>query len=413
MKIDFISDRIKQIQPSPTLAITSLAAQLKQEGKDVVGFGAGEPDFDTPEHIKEACKKALDEGFTKYTPTPGLPSFREAIQEKFVRDNGLHFETDQIVAGTGGKQIIYNFLMSTINKGDEVLFPAPYWVSYYDMVTLAEGVPRVLPTNHHSHFKILPEELEKMISPKTKVFIMNSPSNPTGVVYTREELLAIAQVLEKHPQVMVLTDDIYEKLIYDGLSFQNLPMLSEDIRNRSVVMNGLSKAFSMTGWRLGYAASKMTPVIRSMVKLQGQSTSNPTSFAQKGGEAALRGDMSFLDKMKSAFVERRDHLLNELHACPNIQVSKPQGAFYIFPTIEGLLKLPGFQKLQKENPLEKSASKLFAKILLEKYFVAVVPGVAFGHENAFRISYATSMEDIQKGMERIRTCINRLQNGSI
>ena len=411
MSEKFLSERIQKIRPSPTLEITALAGQLKQEGKDVVGFGAGEPDFDTPDHIKNACKKALDEGWTKYTPASGFLSFRKAIQEKFKRDNQLDFEIDQIVAGTGGKQIIFNLLMSVINEGDEVIFTSPYWVSYFDMVIFAGGVPKVIETNEKTSFKISPDALDKNITPKTKLLIMNSPSNPTGVVYTKEDLTSLVNVLEKHPHVMILSDDIYEKLLYDELTFYNLAMLSPDILNRSVIMNGLSKAFSMTGWRLGYAGSKMTHVIKAMVKLQGQSTSNPTSFSQKGGEAALVGDMSFLNEMKKSFIERRDYLLKIFQEHSNIYVVKPQGAFYIFPMFKGLLDTPGFQKLQKEYSEENSPSKLFSKVLLEKYLVAVVPGIAFGCENAFRISYATSMEQIKKGMERIQEFIYSIECG--
>ncbi len=404
----FLSDRIQKIKPSPTLEITALAARLKEEGKDVVGFGAGEPDFDTPQYIKEACKKALDDGFTKYTPTSGLLSFRKAIQEKFKKDNQLEFKVNQIITATGGKQIIYNLLMSTINQGDEVLFSSPYWVSYYDMVILAEGTPKIISTDQKNNFKIMPDQLEQAITPRSKLFILNSPSNPTGSVYTKEEMISLVRVLEKHPQLMIFSDDIYEKLIYDDMKFYNLAMLSDEILSRSIVMNGLSKSFSMTGWRLGYAASKMTHVIKAMIKLQGQSTSNPTSFSQKGGEAALLGNMNFIDKIKGAFVERRDFLIQEFQECFGVYIVKPQGAFYIFPMIDKLVNTPGFKKLQVENPEENSPSKLFAKILLEKYQVAVIPGIAFGCENSFRISYATSMEEIKKGMNRIKEFIDSL-----
>ena len=312
----FLSQRIQSIKPSPTLEITALAGQLKQEKKDVVGFGAGEPDFDTPQHIKEACKKALDEGVTKYTPAPGTVSFREAVREKFLRDNNLTFSLEQVMTGTGGKQMLYNFIMSVIDPGDEVLIPTPYWVSYYDMVVLAEGIPKCITTTKENHFKMLPQDLEKAITPKTRALFMNSPSNPTGSVYSKQELIELANILEKNPHVIVVSDDIYEKLIYDGLEFYNLPMISELVLERSVIVNGLSKAFSMTGWRLGYAASKMTHIIKAMTKLQGQSTSNPTSFAQKGGETALSGDMSFLEEMKSAFIERRNYLYEAFKKMP-------------------------------------------------------------------------------------------------
>ena len=405
---NFLSKRIQSIKPSPTLNITDLGNQLKQEGKDVVGFGAGEPDFDTPEHIKDACKQALEQKFTKYTPAQGMASLREAIQYKFSQDNQLEFSVDQIIVGTGAKQMIYNLLMSVIDLGDEVVIPAPYWVSYYDMVVLAEGKPKVVQTSFENHFKLQPEELEMAISRKTKLVILNSPSNPTGAVYTKEEMLAICKTLEKYEKIMIMTDDIYEKLVYDDLEFYNPAMLSPQLLERTVVINGFSKAFAMTGWRLGYAASKMTHVIKAMIKLQGQSTSNPTSFSQKGGETALKGDMSFIDEMKKAFVERRDFIYNALNECTGIKLLKPGGAFYIFPVIKDILLSEGFQKLKRTSPNEKSNSKLFATALLEEHLVAVVPGVAFGYEDSFRLSYAASMEQIKKGLERIITFIKDL-----
>ena len=403
-----LSQRIQNIKPSLTMEVTALEGQLRQEGKDIVGFGAGEPDFDTPKHIRDACKEALDQGFTKYTPTQGLVSFREAIKYKFSQDNQIEYTIDQIITGTGGKQMIYNLLLSILNPGDEVIIPAPYWVSYYDIVLLAEGVPKVISTSFKDRFKLQPKELEEAINDKTKLFIINAPSNPTGVVYTKEEMLAICKILEKHENIIIMTDDIYEKLIYDHFTFYNLAMLSSQLLERTVIINGLSKAFSMTGWRLGYAASKMNSVIRAMVKLQGQSTSNPTSFSQKGGEAALKGDMSFLDGMKRAFIERRDYIYNAFKGCPGIKVLKPGGAFYIFPIIEDIVLCEGFQKLKKEHLNKKSNSELFATALLEKHLVAVVPGIAFGCEDSFRLSYAVSMEQIKKGVERIITFIESL-----
>ena len=403
----YLSQRIQNIKPSPTLEITALANRLKQEGKDVIAFGAGEPDFDTPAYIKAACKKALDEGFTKYTPAQGLASFREAIKYKFSKDNQIEYTIDQIIAGTGGKQMIYNLLMSVIDPGDEVIISAPYWVSYYDMILLAEGIPKIISTNYEDHFKLQAENLEKMITEKTKLFIINSPSNPTGLTYTKAEMLEICRVLEKHEHVLILSDDIYEKLIYDEFEFYNPAMLSSELLERSILVNGLSKAFSMTGWRLGYAASKMTTVIKAMTKLQGQSTSNPTSFSQKGGEAALKGDMAFLQEMKKAFIERRNFIYDVFQECPGIRVLKPQGAFYIFPMIEDIILSEGFQKLKRnyvlknKNPEEVSNSTLFAEILLQEHLVAVVPGIAFGHENSFRLSYAVSMEQIKTGVGRL------------
>ena len=408
LKNNFLSKRISSIKPSPTLEITALAGKLRSEGKDVVGFGAGEPDFDTPDHIKEAAKKALDEGFTKYTQVGGVPSFKRAICQKFLRDNQLDFNEDQVMAGTGGKQMLYNLFMSVINPRDEVIFSAPYWVSYYDMILLAEGVPKIIQTFIEDDYKIKPEQLKNMITPQTKIFLLNSPSNPTGAVYSKEELQEIARVLEAYPDILVVTDDIYEKLIYDGYEFYNLGMVSTSILDRCVIINGLSKAFCMTGWRLGYAACKQKEIIKSMEKIQGQSTSNPTSFSQKGGETALSENMDFIDDMKISFVERRDYVLNELSKCPGVEAIVPKGAFYVFPSIEKLTLFDKFKECQNSFQ-EKSSSKTFARILLEEYLVAVVPGIAFGHEDAFRLSYATSMEQIKKGMDRIRECTEYLK----
>lgn len=399
------ADRLSLVKPSPTLAVSALANRLKAEGKDVVGFGAGEPDFDTPAHIKEAAKKALDAGKTKYTPVAGIPSLREAVAEKFKKDNGFDFQSSDVVIGVGGKQILYNLFMAVLNHGDEIIIPSPYWVSYNDMALLAGASVKFIETDIHSGYKITAEQLEKAITPKSKIFLMNSPSNPTGSAYTKEELAKLAEVLKKHEQILIVTDDIYEKLIYDDFAFYNLPMAAPELLERSVVINGLSKAYSMTGWRLGYAASKQQAIIKGMITMQGQSTSNATSFAQAGGEAALREDQSCIDDMKKEFVKRRDYLLQELSAIDGIKVQKPQGAFYVFPDFSGLIDTAGFQALKKEhlqaNPSETSNSKILAQVLLEKYLVAVVPGIAFGYDNGFRMSYAVSMEQNKKGMERI------------
>ena len=404
LNINFLALRLNSIKPSPTLAITALANSLKEQGKDIVGFGAGEPDFDTPVHIKEACKLALDNGFTKYTAVQGVLSLREAICKKFQTENNLSYTPNQIIVGTGGKQVLYNLFMSVLNKGDEVIFSAPYWVSYYDMTLLAEGVPKVIQTTYEDKFKISPSALENAITEKTKIFLMNSPSNPTGCIYTFEELQALAKVLEKHPHVLIVTDDIYEKLIFDNCKFYNLAMISNELAERTVVVNGLSKAYAMTGWRLGYAASKITSIIKAMETMQGQSTSNATSFAQKGAEAALLGPLDFLQNMNKAFTERRNYVVQKLNSYKGISTLVPEGAFYVFPSIKNFVEFPKFKDYQKSIN-EISASTAFSKLLLEKYLVAVVPGSAFGYENAFRISYATSMEQIKKGMERIEQCV--------
>ncbi|MDH5717540.1 MAG: pyridoxal phosphate-dependent aminotransferase [Spirochaetia bacterium] len=403
---NFISKRLQKIEPSPTLEITALANRLKSEGKDIIGFGAGEPDFDTPNHIKEAAKKALDEGFTKYAPVAGLNSLREAVCHKFKKDNGLLFSPNQIIIGTGGKQVLYNFFMAVLDAGDEVIIPAPYWVSYKDIVSLSEGKAKIINTSYEQKFKITPEQLEKSINEKTKVFIMNSPSNPTGCVYSKEELEKIAAVLEKYKNILIVTDDIYESLIYDNLSFFNLPMVSENLLERTVIINGLSKTYSMTGWRLGYGASQRVEIIKAMDTLQGQSTSNAVTFAQKGGEVALISSQDCVEEMKKAFVERRNYMVEELNKLKGIKTHKPEGAFYVFPNFSELIESRGFKRLLNENREEESKSKILTKILIEKYQTAIVPGVAFGYDNGFRMSYACSLENIKKGLERIHSFVD-------
>lgn len=404
----YIAKRLDVVEPSPTLAITALANALKAEGKDVVGFGAGEPDFDTPQFIKDAAIAALQSGFTKYTPVSGIASLKKAIIQKFEKENNLAFKPEQVIVGTGGKQVLYNLFMAIINPGDEVIIPAPYWVSYKDMVALAQGNAVLVQAPIEQNFKITAAQLKKAITSDTKAFLMNSPSNPTGVAYTKSELLEIAGVLEEHPNILVITDDIYEKLIYDDMPFFNLPMVSPALRERSVVVNGMSKAYSMTGWRLGYAASEQTSIIKAMDTIQGQSTSNANSFAQKGGEAALLGDQTCIDEMKNAFAARRNYVVKELSSLKGLRVVKPQGAFYVFPDFLNLLSAPGFKKLQAANPNEKDAGKLLASVLLKEYLVALVPGSAFGYDHGFRISYATSQEQIEKGIERIANFVSSL-----
>ena len=397
-----IANRMSKIEPSPTLAITALANQLKADGKDVVGFGAGEPDFDTPQHIKDGAVKALADGFTKYSPAAGYVSLREAIATKLERDNKLSYKPDEIIVGTGGKQVIYNLAMALLDPGDEVLIPTPYWVSYKDISILAEATPKFIETGVDSGFKITPEQLDAAITSKTKMLLFNSPSNPTGATYTPDEIAAIAKVLTKHEQVFIASDDIYEMLIYDGLKFANMAMSESSLLERTIVINGLSKAYSMTGWRLGYAACKNKDIIKAMGKLQGQSTSGPNSFAQKGAEIALLSSQDCVEEMKVEFVKRRDYIAEALNQCKGVSVSKPNGAFYVFPDMKELTNAPGFQKIAEANADEKSPSKVFAKELLEKELVALVPGIAFGYEYGFRMSYATSMEQIKKGMNRIQ-----------
>lgn len=394
-----LSNRLNAIEASPTLALTAMANKLKAEGKDVVGFGAGEPDFDTPDYIKDAAITALKEGRTKYTAVSGIEPLRKAVVNYIKRDYNLDYKPENVVISTGGKQVLYNIFMSILNKGDEVIIPAPYWVSYKDIVMLSEGNPVIVETTFESGYKMSAAQLEASISSKTKAVIINSPSNPTGIVYTEEELRAFAAILEKHPDIWIISDDIYAKIIYDGRKFFNLAMLSEKLRDRVIIADGLSKAFSMTGWRLGYGVTTNPGLVKALEKIQGQSTSNATSFAQYGAVAALNGDLMFIDKMNRSFLERRDYLYETLSKMPGIRVQKPAGAFYIFPDISELSRLPKFrQMMEKYN--EKSVSKAFSAALLAEHMVAMVPGIAFGYDMGMRISYAMSMEEIQKGIKR-------------
>ncbi|MCZ8344550.1 MAG: pyridoxal phosphate-dependent aminotransferase [Leptospira sp.] len=400
-----VAKRLDVVEPSPTLAITAKANQLKASGLDVVGFGAGEPDFDTPSHIKEAAKKAMDAGKTKYTPVSGTPSLKEAIIQKFQKENGLKYEKNQIIVGTGGKQVIYNFFLATLNPGDEVIIPAPYWVSYADIVRLAEGTPVIIETNIKNGFKITPQELKSAITKKTKVFIFNSPSNPTGAAYTRKDVEALVSILENE-DIITVSDDIYEKIIYDNLEFVNPAMISEKMKEKTFIVNGVSKAYSMTGWRIGYGAGH-PEIVKNMDTMQGQSTSNASSISQAAAEAALTGDQKPVADMLKAFDERRKLIVGLLREIPGIECRMPEGAFYAFPYLTDIYKLPGFQKLAQEKQ-ETSKSKLFCDVLLEKYNVACVPGIAFGDDQAIRLSYALGEADIKKGVARIKQMVEDL-----
>ncbi len=400
-----LARRLDLIEPSPTLAISARAAELKAQGKDIVGFGAGEPDFDTPAHIKAAAIEALNQGFTKYTAVSGIPELKKAIIEKFKRDNQLDFQPNQIIISTGGKQVLYNFFLSVINDGDEVVCPAPYWVSYKDIVLLASGTMKLIQTSFEAGFKITPADIEKHVSNKTKVFILNSPSNPTGAAYTPAEIRALAAALEKFPDLLVVTDDIYEKLTY-GVEFLNIATASEKLRPRTIVVNGLSKAYSMTGWRLGYAGGPKE-IIAAMDMLQGQSTSNATSFSQRGAVAALNAEQQCVEDMRVVFEKRRDLGFSMLSGLKGVKVFKPAGAFYLFPDISGLKAAPGWAALAARTG-EKDTGKIFSKGLLDEKLVAVVPGSAFGYEDGFRISYATSEAQIEKGLNRVREFVEAL-----
>lgn len=389
-----LSNRALTIKPSPTLAVTAKAAQLKAEGKDIIGLGAGEPDFDTPDHIKEAAKKAIDAGFTKYTAVGGTVGLKNAVIAKLKRDNNLEYKANEVVVGVGGKQCIFNMILATINDGDEVVIPAPYWVSYADIVEIAGGVPKLVFAGIEQGFKITPAQLEAAITPKTKMFMINSPSNPTGAVYTKEELAALGEVLLKHPNILVATDDMYEHINLTGVPFVNIVNACPALKDRTVVLNGVSKAYSMTGWRIGFAAGP-AKLIDVMTNLQSQSTSNPTSISQVAAEAALNGDQGCLVPMVNAFRERNEFVFKALNAVPTIQCLKAEGAFYAFVDArKAIEKLAAAGKIKAANDLELTAYLLEAG-------VAVVPGSAFGAEGYFRISFATSMSNLEKACERI------------
>ena len=388
--MSIISDSLKKIKPSPTIAVTQKARELKAAGKDVIGLGAGEPDFDTPENIKQAAIKAINDGDTKYTAVDGTPALKKAIVEKFKKENNLDYTADQITVGAGGKHVIYNAMMATLNDGDEVIIPAPYWVSYPDIVLLAGGKPVVMECNEKQGFKINSADLEKFITPKTKWIILNSPSNPTGACYTEKEIREIAKVLEKHTHVNILSDDIYEHVIYEGFKFFTIAQI-ESLKERVLTMNGVSKAYSMTGWRIGYAAGPVE-IIKAISKIQSQSTSNPSSISQAAAVEALNGTQDFIKTRADSFKERRDFVVGSLNTIKGLSCLKPDGAFYVFPSCKKILG--------KKTKLKTDQD--FAEKLLEKFEVAVVQGSAFGLDGYFRISYATSMENLKKAMERIK-----------
>ncbi len=396
--MSIVSNRLSRIKPSPTIAVTNKARELKAAGRDVIGLGAGEPDFDTPDFIKDAAKAAIDAGDTKYTAVDGTPVLKDAIIAKFKRDNELEYTREQVSVGTGGKQILYNALMASVNPGDEVIIPAPYWVSYPDMVLLAEGTPISIPCEKENDFKLTPEQLEAAITPKTKWFIFNSPSNPTGGAYSREELKALTDVLVKHPHVYIMTDDMYEHLVYDGFKYYTPAQVEPKLYDRTLTCNGVSKSYAMTGWRIGYAAGPKD-LIKAMSKIQSQSTSNPCSISQAAATAALNGDQSFLQERNGVFKERRDMVVDMLSAAEGIECLKPEGAFYVYPSCAGLIgkKTPDGKVIETDED--------FVTYLLESEGVACVQGAAFGLSPYFRISYATSTEDLTEACKRIqRAC---------
>jgi len=393
--MSIVSNSLKRIKPSPTIAVSQKARELKAAGKDVIGLGAGEPDFDTPDNIKKAAIDAINRGETKYTAVDGTPALKKAIVDKFKRENNLNYTTDQITVGAGGKHVIYNLMMATLNKGDEVIIPAPYWVSYPDIVLLAGANPIVIECSEEQGFKLTAKDLENSITNNTKWIILNSPSNPTGACYTEQEIKNLAQVLRRKPHVNVLSDDIYEHVTYEGFKFFTIAQIPE-LKNKVVTMNGVSKSYAMTGWRIGYAAGDKE-VIKAIAKIQSQSTTNPSSISQAAAVEALNGTQDFIPIRSLAFQERRDFVVNSLNAIDGINCLKPDGAFYVFPSCKDLIGKKDKNGKKLENDTD------FVQSLLENNNVAVVQGSAFGLEGFFRISYATSMKNLEKAMERIKS----------
>lgn len=392
----FLSDTLARVKPSPTIAVTTKAAELKAQGRDIIGLGAGEPDFDTPQNIKDAAKRAIDAGKTKYTPVDGIPELKKAICAKFLRENGLTYQPNQVSVGTGGKQILYNALMATLNPGDEVIIPAPYWVSYPDMVLLAGGTPVPVVAGIESNFKLTPAQLEAAITPKTKWFIFNSPSNPTGAGYTATELKALTDVLMKHPHVWIMSDDMYEHLVFDNFKFVSPAQVEPGLYDRTLTCNGTSKAYAMTGWRIGYAAGPVA-LIKAMATVQSQSTSNPSSISQYAALEALTGTQDFLAPNRALFQRRRDLVVSMLNQAKGITCPRPEGAFYVYPDIKGCIGKTSLGGAVISNDEE------FATALLEETGVAVVFGAAFGLSPNFRVSYATSEDVLEDACRRIQT----------
>jgi aspartate aminotransferase len=389
--MSIISDSLKRIKPSPTIAVTQKARELRAAGKDVIGLGAGEPDFDTPDNIKNAAIKAIKSGDTKYTAVDGTPALKKAIVDKFKRENKISYSTDQITVGTGGKQVLYNAFMATLNKGDEVIIPAPFWVSYPDMVLLAGGKPKIVKCTEEEGFKLTANKLKKVITKKTKWVILNSPSNPTGAGYSKKEIEDLAKVLIRNKKVHILSDDIYEHIKYDNFNFYTIAQNSK-LKDRTLTMNGVSKSYAMTGWRIGYAAGPKD-IIKAIGKIQSQSTSNPSSISQAAAVEALNGNQGFIKNRSKAFKERRDFVVKSLNDIKGINCLTPNGAFYVFPSCKGLLN--------KKTKLKTDTE--FVQKLLEQSNVAVVQGSAFGLDGYFRISYATSMQNLKKAMARIKS----------
>lgn len=390
-----LSRRVQAIKESPTLAVTARAARLKAEGRDIIGLGAGEPDFDTPQHIKDAAKQAIDNGFTKYTPVGGIPGLKKAIVDKFKRENGFDYAVNEVIVGVGGKQCIFNLALAVLDSGDEVIIPAPYWVSYADIAMVAEAKPIVVECGIEQGFKLTAEQLAAAITPQTKLFFINSPSNPTGVVYTLDELRALAEVLKHHPRILIATDDMYEHVNLTGKPFVNILNAAPELKSRIIVMNGVSKAYSMTGWRIGYAAGP-AHIIKAMEILQSQSTSNPTSISQVAAQAALEGDQGCIEPMVRAFRERHAFVVRRFNEIPGLKCIEAGGAFYAFPDARQAIA-----DLHARGRIQQPTDLALADYLLESVGVAVVPGSAFGAEGYFRISFATSMDNLKNALDRI------------
>jgi aspartate aminotransferase len=394
-----LSSRVQTIKPSPTLAVTARAAKLKAEGKDIIGLGAGEPDFDTPQHIKDAAIAAINKGLTKYTAVGGTPGLKNAIVAKFKRENNFDFDAKQILVSCGGKQSFFNLVLSVINPGDEVIIPAPYWVSYPDIVLIAEGKPVFIDTGIEQNFKISPQQLEAAITPKTKMFVINSPSNPSGAVYTLDELKALGAVLRKHPHILIATDDMYEHILLSGQKFNNIVNACPELFPQAVVLNGVSKAYSMTGWRIGYCGGP-AHIITAMENIQSQSTSNPSSISQAAAETALNGDQSCMEPMIAAFKERNRFVTEQLNQINGVRCLSSEGAFYAFADVRQSIR-----DLHKSGLLSTPTDIAFSEYLLENAGVAVVPGSAFGCEGYMRLSFATSMNNLQQALSRIQNLL--------
>ncbi|MBV1911171.1 MAG: pyridoxal phosphate-dependent aminotransferase [Kangiellaceae bacterium] len=389
-----LSDRIKKVKPSSTLAVAAKAAELRAQGKDIIGLGTGEPDFDTPTFIKQAAIDAINNGATKYTAVDGTASLKNAIIEKFSRDNRLEYSPSQILVSSGGKQSFFNLCQAFLNPGDEVIIPAPYWVSYPDMVLLADAEPVIINTHIDNNLKITPEQLEDAITEKTKLFVINSPSNPTGVAYNEEELKALSQVLLRHPNILIATDDMYEHIIWTKEGFVNILNTCSELYSRCIVLNGVSKAYAMTGWRIGYAAGPEN-LIKAMKKVQSQSTSNPASISQAAAEQALMGDQSCIEIMLTEFKKRHDYVVEALNSIKGVRCLESDGTFYAFPDVSDLIKTTGCQDDSE-----------FAELLIEKVGLALVPGSAFGSPGHLRLSYAASMETLKDAINRLRKVSN-------